>query len=307
MWGFGVLVYAAIEGPTEFIFDNEKGVLFVNDPKNIPSAPLTPLPYDQISVFSVTQHLVSKEGTNRIFYAVSMLKKDGASWRFYKSSNESKAQAFCDKLNDLVQLSQPTLSDEPVHYPEGGIQVERHEDKTLIRWKKPSTWPQALPFLLCTTGFFIALLGVRPYMPQGPFYLLSVVMLLLLITALIWASIGIGKRVIVELTEDTFTSTLEAAFWGSSTFSINNEEIDAILFNFHPDEPNALYILRPKESELMNKINQGTPTLQDLLAAVRLSLRVYRLPVARLAVSEKLHLEQLLQQLLYERSCKQAR
>ncbi len=294
----GIMLNTQIKIPEYLIFDNVNGQFRLIEGKK-DTKEFSAFPYSHIAGFHTRIHRSNRSS----FHVVEMEKKDGAFWTIYSSASEKKAKNFLDELAKLVDLKNQGR-EQSLEKGSTGFDVTREQGKSAIQWKKRFG---ALSYLFSFT--VIASMGmiiygilekeegnIGVYIAAGFIILISLLFLFNMIN-------GIGKVSVVEITDNALSFYSKGGIFKGNSFSLPLKDIESVLFNFSTSQMDStIYLLRAEEKALLQKIKRGTISLDQIITALSLMMKIKKLDAGSLATGDKIRLENSIQELIREKT-----
>ncbi|TND09986.1 MAG: hypothetical protein FD123_668 [Bacteroidetes bacterium] len=299
--------------PYEIIFDNEKGrTRIVQDKAGNQEAFI---PYNEIARFDIRIKKESRNGstsTSRPYYRyfVHFLKKDGGIWDLHETGNETQAIQMLEHLKQIVRLDAT-----PVPAGKTGLSSKITADNlaglSSLRWKNPTLGGFLLfiPVVCMIGGVFFFFWNV---IPDDTFFkivlgFMSFIFLLVIsfngYKLLKDAFRSYGIRIdssTLEYFEETKSGEVK------KTVSYALPEIERIVYHFMERAfESDIYILRKEEAEMHSKLANGDIGFNDLGKLFGTSMNELRLRLTQLNCTERLQVENWLQEEIVKRTGKE--
>tara|TARA_B100000609_G_C17221169_1_gene440161 strand:- start:5879 stop:6925 length:1047 start_codon:yes stop_codon:yes gene_type:complete len=307
LFGFGLAFFSASlmifrlgQAPERLIFDNERGWLCIEEKKGR-KIQRAYLPYSDIDLLSMREHTTSSDGSKSTSYIVYFVKNDGAMWDLYSSNFSSKAEAFLEEFERRVDFSRETdfVDASP---PEGVFEIVEGGERTLIRWKPPHEVFKTIVGLSFVGGFacmFVGFLWGEISTTVGVvvasiFGLLMLAMLYNLFSVL-------GAKKVIEVNRDTLRMYQEGGLFKKKSYELPLKDLQAICFDFDQSRhEGVIQLLRAEDIDLRERMKVGAISLDDIWQLAKLNSAERRIETGNLTIGEKLYLEQLLEDLIFE-------
>ncbi len=297
LWGGApAIMIAWLRSPARTLrFDNRERRLLITHGQDADASSDCVVPYEEINGFRVRQAVSGETST---VYEVSMQRHDGGLWQLYSSSSERRARAFADKLTKQVQYKAPQSLRKPppssyrsahdkLASSFGRLQVEVSEEATVIEWSKRRLALSYLLLLLAVLGAVLVIVGAA--VPRA--YLDLAILAVgaggcLLALGGLACTVGLRQRIVVS--SDTFEARTAGGWIWIPSFSMANEDIQALVFHVAARKTRYLYFLPSSEDWSLPKVSYGERHL-------RRDDDVPRVGVAELSLAEVVRLEGMIE------------
>lgn len=292
----GIILAGWIKIPHRLIFDNDRGILVIQEKRQ--EEPNPSIPFSAIDSFQVTHQVTRRQRGVVRYYAVNMVKKDGAVWTLFTSQKKEKAQHFCKMLATRVDLSAASASVE-TSVP-GMIRLVQESDPFIIEWKNAYSAGKYIATFLVIASFGMILYGARSYVTNLPAYWIAVAFIIAVAIYAVMATINNIMTVHrIEIGRGMMIYRRKGGMFRRGEFAITLEEIASILLNFSIVEDEAgIFVLTHKDREAFLSIRQDNITPLDvnrIIEIIRIMMDARKIDAASLTLGERIHLENLLQ------------
>lgn len=297
--------------PLQLTFSNSKGTLTVIQDRA--ATTMACIPYSNILFFGIREERESNSNdrvstASSYKYIVYFRKKDGSTWELLETRSQRDAITMLEALQQNVKLQQPgtcppvkTLSEKLQSAPAGSAAG--------ITWRNDAL---AQLFLFVPIILFIgAVLAFFWYAITGPFaggqreWFPAVI--LGFISAIFLAVIGGNTYKIIKDSRTVYGLAIGRSDFryteSSSSGRIRKEiiytldEIKGVIYNYRLSKTESdIHILRQAEMEQHNRMLNGDISFSDLLPMLRASLNELQLHITALNCTERLQLENWIQE-----------
>ncbi len=297
--------------PLQLTFSNSKGTLTVIQDKA--AATVACIPYSNILLFGIREERQSNSNdrvttTSSYKYIVYFRKKDGSTWELLETRSQREAITMLEALQQNVNLQQPG-SCPPVKTLSEKLQQTSPGSAAGISWQNnaPGQLLLFIPIVLfigsvlaffwyAITGPFAG--GQREWFPAVILGFISAIFLVV-IAGNIYKIIKDSRTVYgLAIGRSDFRYT-ESSRSGRLRKEIiyTPGDIKGVIYNYRLSKTESdIHILRQAEMEQHNKMLNGDISFADVLPMLRASLNELQLHITALNCTERLQLENWIQE-----------
>ncbi|MCX7677847.1 MAG: hypothetical protein N2316_01375 [Spirochaetes bacterium] len=291
-----ILVFTSHLYPKKFIFDNAHAVLRIIENDNTEYQ----IPYSKINDFQVGLH----RRENETYFAVEMIKIDGAIWTFAMFANKQKAEKIVTALKNSVHLhaqspSTGISSNEQPLLP--NVQIIQKGSSTTIEWKQRHSIPSRIAGFGAIFSFAFILWNIAKIFTEnivGSFlsYGFAIIMVGIGCGYLFYS---IGRIYVLEIGNEMVRYYTKGFFAKGLAFNIPIEQIKAVLFHMSIERADmAIYLLTDQQRQKLSQIVRGKTNIRDVFEDISFMMHLPRIDAGGFTVTEKLKLEKIIQNAL---------
>ncbi len=280
--------------PRYLIFDNIKGQFKIKEKKK-DKKEFVAFPYSEIEDFHLRIHRSNRSKN----YVVEMEKKDGAFWTLFISSRHKRAEKFLLEIKKRVALtvkgSMPDNIEKPLN-----IDLTETPQKTTLSWKIKQRTLTSLFGFTAIFSFAMIILGIRPVAENIIAYTIALIFIIsILLIMIFYLFFSLRRKHFLEITKDDIRYYSRGPLTSGKQFTMKIDQLKAVLFNFSILSPDmAIFFLTHEEMILFQKIKRGQIDFGELLTALMRYAKIKRIKTGELLTSEKVHLENFIQNII---------
>ena len=309
-FGFGLAFFSASllifrlgQAPERLIFDNERGWLCIEEKKGR-ATQRAYLPYTDILTFRMERYVGTSGDSSMPWFIVFLVKQDGAFWELYTSRSEEASREVFVYLQEHVDLSkEPGFVD--ASPPKDVFEVLEEAHRTLVTWKAPAALSKYLFafFILLALSSVVAGIVLDGGMP---FFLGCGLAAFL---GVLWLLIGysffanLSAKMVVEVRKKELEVRQEGGITHKQPFTLPLFKLKALCFDMSTEQQEtALQCLTEQDIREREEMKEGVVSFDDVWASIVFNDSAYSIETGRLTVGERLYLEQLLEDVIFERA-----
>ncbi|HAA56011.1 MAG TPA: hypothetical protein DCE42_14700 [Myxococcales bacterium] len=308
--GFGVSLIGLacvlnwfVNVPDKLVFDNERGWLCIEEKKGR-ATQRAYLPYTDILTFRMERYVGTSGDSSTPWFIVFLVKQDGAFWELYTSRSEETSREVFVYLQEHVDLSkEPDFVD--ASPPQDVFEVLEEPHRTLVTWKAPAALSKylfAFFILLALSSVVsgIVLYGGMPLFLGGG---------LAAFLGMLWLLIGysffanLSAKMMVEVRKKELEVRQEGGITHKQPFTLPLFKLKALCFDVSSEQQEAaLQCLTEQDIREREEMKEGTISFDEVWASIVFNDSTHSIETGRLTIGERLYLEQLLEDVIFERA-----